>query len=105
VLAEAEDLNRPLFHRPLAGAAEGARSFLAVDGPNVALGALKPAEDGDGLILRLHESAGGRGPVTITPPAGWRVAGEVNLLEDALPGSGPGLNPFQIRSWRLISNA
>lgn len=100
VLAEAQDLNRPLFHRPFAGP-DGTHAFLEIDGVNLALAALKPAEDGDGLILRLHESAGGRGPVSIQPPAGWRVAGEVNLLEDRLPPGPDAILPFQIRSWRL----
>ncbi|HEY7851470.1 MAG TPA: glycoside hydrolase family 38 C-terminal domain-containing protein, partial [Caulobacteraceae bacterium] len=104
VLAEAEDLNRPLFHRPFTGH-DRTRSFLAVDGPDVALAALKPAEDGDGLILRLNESAGGRGPIEITPPEGWRLAGEVSLLEDPLPAGPPTIAPFQIRSWRLVRDA
>jgi alpha-mannosidase len=101
VLGEAEDLNRPLFHRPFSGP-DGARSFLDIEGQNLALAALKPAEDGDGLILRLYESAGGRGPVAIRPPEGWRVAGEVGLLEDPLPGGRSTITPFQIRSWRLV---
>ncbi len=100
VLAEAEDLNRPLFHSP-AGAADAEHRFLKVDGAKVALGALKPAEDGDGLILRLYEAAGGRGPVSIAPPRGWAVAGEVNLLEDAIDAPADLIRPFEIRSWRL----
>jgi alpha-mannosidase len=102
VLAEAEDLNRPLFFR-LAQAAAGARRLLEVGGRPTALGALKPAEDGDGLILRLYEPAGGRGTIEIAPPPGWRVAAEVNLLEDAMPASGMIVGPFQIRSYRLRS--
>ncbi|HEY2178510.1 MAG TPA: glycoside hydrolase family 38 C-terminal domain-containing protein, partial [Caulobacteraceae bacterium] len=101
VLAEAEDLNRPLFHRPFTGP-EDARSFLDIEGKNLALAALKPAEDGEGLILRLYESAGSRGPVTISPPRGWRVAGEVSLLEEPLPDCPPTIAPFQIRGWRLV---
>ncbi|HEY1447675.1 MAG TPA: glycoside hydrolase family 38 C-terminal domain-containing protein, partial [Caulobacteraceae bacterium] len=100
VLAEAEDLNRPLFHHP-AAAPDASHAFLKVQGRNVALGALKPAEDGDGLILRVYEPAGGRGPIAIEPPQGWRVAGEVNLLEDALAPADPVIGPFQIRAFRL----
>ncbi len=76
VLAEAEDLNRPLFHRAAAGA-RSSTPIVGLAGAKVGLGALKPAEDGEGLILRLYEPAGARGPVEIAPPAGWRVAGEV----------------------------
>jgi alpha-mannosidase len=100
VLAEAEDLNRPLFHRALA-AADASQALLKVEGRHLALGALKPAQDGDGLILRVYESAGGRGPVAIAPPEGWRLAGEVSLLEDPVPAGGA-IGPFQIRSFRLV---
>jgi alpha-mannosidase len=101
VVAEAEDLNRPLFHGAMAGAPNASRTFLAANGPNLALGALKPAENSDGLILRLYESAGGRGPIDVEPPNGWAVASEVSLLEDALPATNPAIGPFQIRSFRL----
>jgi alpha-mannosidase len=100
VLAEAEDLNRPLLHAAAPGPARTV-PLVTVTGPRVGLGALKPAEDGDGLILRLYEPAGGRGPITVTPPPGWVVAGEVSLLEDAAPSPSPLIRPFEIRSWRL----
>jgi alpha-mannosidase len=100
LLAEAEDLNRPLFHRTVA-AADSSRSLLKAGGANIALGALKPAEDGDGLILRVYESAGGRGPIAIEPPGGWTVAGEVSLLEDAIEARPTTIRPFEIRSFRL----
>ncbi|MGH7022735.1 MAG: alpha-mannosidase [Caulobacteraceae bacterium] len=102
VLAEAEDLNRPLLAAPMAKAADGAHAFLKLDGRPVALAALKPAEDGQGLILRVYEPSGGRGPLRIDPPEGWRVAGEVNLLEDGLATADDTIGPFQIRSFRLV---
>ena len=101
VLAEAEDLNRPLFFGE-ARAPSATRRILKVDGHPTALGALKPAEDGNGLILRVYEPAGGRGPIGITPPEGWRVAGEVNLLEDPMETAHLTITPFQIRSFRLM---
>jgi alpha-mannosidase len=101
VLAEAEDLNRPLFHRRAAGEA-ATTPVVALAGAKVGLGALKPAEDGDGLILRLYEPAGARGAVEITPPPGWRVAGETNLLEDAIDAPGELIRPFEVRSWRMV---
>jgi alpha-mannosidase len=100
VLAEAEDLNRPLLHTPARGEARTVQ-FVSVDGPRLGLGALKPAEDGDGLILRLYEPAGARGPVRIAPSPGWAVFGEVNLLEDEIEPPAPLIRPFEIRSWRL----
>ena len=101
MLAEAVDLNRPLFHRPLTGARDETRTFLRVRGHPAALGALKPAENGDGLVLRLYEPTGGRGRIEVEPPPGWALAGEVNLLEDPIEDAGPEIGPFQIRSWRL----
>jgi alpha-mannosidase len=105
VLAEAEDLNQPLRARVLTGpAAEGVWRPLGFgDGDAaVALGALKPAEDGPGLVLRVYEPQGARGPLTLRPPAGWRVAGAVDLLERPLEGGDPGaIGPFQVRGWRL----
>jgi alpha-mannosidase len=101
VLAEAEDLNRPLLHAPLAGAADGARAFLRLSGQPVALGALKSAEDGDGLILRVYEPYGARGAVTIEPPPGWTIAGEVSLLEDPIAPPADAIRPFEVRSFRL----
>jgi alpha-mannosidase len=101
VLAEAEDLNRPLFHTAIAGARDGARSVIGVSGKPVALGALKPAEDGDGLILRVYEPHGGRGRFAIEPPPGWTIAGEVSLLEDAIVAPADAIRPFEVRSFRL----
>lgn len=33
-------------------------TFIDIDMPNVAIGALKKAEDGDHFILRIHEERG-----------------------------------------------
>jgi alpha-mannosidase len=101
VLAEAEDLNRPLFHAPLESAADNVQTFLLASGQPVALGALKPAEDGDGLILRVYEPLGARGAVVIEPPAGWIIVGEVSLLEDAIAAPAATIRPFEVRSFRL----
>jgi alpha-mannosidase len=65
------------------------------------MGALKRAEDGDGLILRVYEPAGGRGRIEVEPPKGWKVVGEVNLLEDAIERPSDFIRPFEIRSFRL----
>jgi alpha-mannosidase len=72
-----------------------------VRGAACAIGALKRAEDGDGLILRVYEPVGARGPIDIEPPPGWEVAGEVNLLEDTIERPSASIRPFEIRSFRL----
>src|SRR5579871_2099453 len=101
VLGEAEDLNRSLPYARVDGAADDKRAFLRVAGQPVALGALKPAEDGDGLVLRVYEPSGARGPIAVEPPPGWRVAGEVSLLEDPIEPPAAVIRPFEIRSFRL----
>ncbi len=101
VLSEAEDLNRPLFHCEHASSQRRTQTFLKVSGTACALGALKPAEDGTGLILRLYEPAGARGPVQIEPPKGWKLEGEVDLLEEPIARPSDTIRPFEIRSFRL----
>ncbi|HKA09198.1 MAG TPA: glycoside hydrolase family 38 C-terminal domain-containing protein, partial [Candidatus Dormibacteraeota bacterium] len=82
VLTEAEDLNRPLLQVACRAGGPLRRQPLAVEGVPLGLGALKPAEDGDGLVLRLYEPQGARGSVRVALPEGWRVSDELNLLED-----------------------
>ncbi len=43
-------------------------SFFAVDGPNVIIQAVKRAEDGAGIVLRLREIGGRAGRVLVTSP-------------------------------------
>jgi len=73
---------------------------LAVEGLPAALAGLKRAEDGVGLVLRVYEPAGARGPVRLALPDGWRIAGSVDILERPVEASGE-LRPFEVRSWRL----
>ena len=102
VREEAEDLNQPLLVSQATGLAPTTVAPLGCDGLAAGLGALKAAEDGDGLILRVYEPAGARGPFALSLPQGWREAGPVDLLELPATPKAPGaLSPFEIRSWRL----
>src|SRR5262249_59359186 len=105
VLMEAEDLNRPLLQ--VACRASGPLSWLplAVDGLPLGLGALKPAEDGDGLVLRLYEPQGARGRVRLVLPEGWRVSDELNLLEDRVGEPDLAVGAFQVRTYRLVRDS
>jgi alpha-mannosidase len=99
----AEDLNQPLLAlaapRPLA---TGLHTPLMVTGVAAGLAALKPAEEGEDLVLRLYEPAGARGSLAITPPDGWRLAEAVSLLEEPSERDRVhDLEPFELRSWRL----
>jgi alpha-mannosidase len=62
-----------------------ARSFVAVDRPGVSIEAVKRADDGDDLVVRLCEVAGARGPVTVTLAVPVASATRTDLLERPLP--------------------
>ena len=57
-------------------------SLLAFDAPNVIIETIKPAEDGDGLIVRLYECERRRGPVVLRAGFPLRAAWRANLLEE-----------------------
>jgi alpha-mannosidase len=98
VLAEAQDLNQPLFAKA-ALVTEGVWQAVAVEGA-LALSALKPTESGDGLVLRIYEPAGGTVRPQIRLSPGWQTDGAVNLLEEPADSSDI-LGPFQISSVKL----
>ncbi len=59
-------------------------SFCLVDAPNIIIQAVKQAESGKGIIIRLREVAGKKTPVVLTLPAGkFKEAWSCNLVEDA----------------------
>jgi alpha-mannosidase len=101
VLGEAQALNAPMPWRCVRTSDVFCRPILAVTGTPVALSALKPAEDGNGLVMRVYEPAGARGVVKVQPPVGWQRAEAVDLLERPLTMRVDGVGPFQIASWRL----
>jgi alpha-mannosidase len=102
VREEAEDLNQPLLGASASGVHRVSYQLMATAGIDAALSALKPAEDGNGLILRVYEPAGRRGDFGIEVPDGWSNAGSVSILEEPMDRAGPGLRPFEVRSWRLV---
>ena len=102
VREEAEDLNQPLLVGLARGLAPATLAPVGCDGLAAGLGALKTAEDGDGLILRVYEPAGARGRFALRLPVGWSDAGPVDLLEQpSAPQTEGALGPFEMRSWRL----
>jgi alpha-mannosidase len=101
VLAEAQDLNRPLPARAVDRGAGGSLRPLRVDGMRVELGALKPLEDGGGMVLRVYEPRGARGRVTLDLPDGWAADAGLDLLERETGAPDLDLGPFAVRSWRL----
>lgn len=104
------ELNVPMICRAAKrgdGSLPAAQSFIELAGPAV-LETLKPADDGDGLIVRVYEPDGGRGEVTISLQHKLQNVTACNLVEEAQgPQSFEGnrftfdIGPFQIRTFRL----
>jgi alpha-mannosidase len=87
------------WRRPFGFGAPGApsRSLLEIGGAGFADGALKGAQDGEGIVLRVV--AGPDGAV-LSLPAGV-TAEPCRLDESAIDSAGAGLRPAEIRSWRI----
>ncbi len=85
-----------------------AHSFLTVDVPGAAFSALKPAEDGEGVILRLFNPGGQAVAGTVRLDRALARAATVTLAEVAEDdlGSGAGvtveLAPKRIGTFRLV---
>lgn len=102
------ELNVPVVCVPASGGSPAsARSFVGIDGPGV-LEALKPAEDGDGWILRVSEPHGGRGRVAVGVPRSLARVEACNHVEEggepvAHDGSAFSfpIRPFETRTFRL----
>jgi alpha-mannosidase len=78
---EALSLNSPLVFAN--GGPEPAEyGFIEAEGVELALGALKPAEDGRGKILRLYEPHGARGECTLRFARCPESVRRTNLLEE-----------------------
>ena len=75
--------------------------LLAIDPMRALATAVKPAEDGDGLIVRCYEPYGESTPLEITGPlaAGPRQA--VDLLEAPADADVDQLGPYEVRSVRI----
>ena len=80
-------------------------SFLQVPSENVIVSAIKKAEDGNALIVRLYEWAGKRGDVTVQLPPGAESARDTDLMEKpvgSLPVNGGTvklpIKPYEIKT-------
>lgn len=101
VLAEAEDLNQPLFSQTVDAGGASTWTAAEVRGLDLGLSAFKPTEDGDGLLLRFYEPAGARGPVSLTLPSGWALSDETDLLEQPVGTPELDFKPFKVRTWKI----
>jgi alpha-mannosidase len=83
-------------------------SFVQTDCTHVIVETVKPAEDGDGLIVRLYEAHNQRGRGTLTFVTPLLSAQECNLLEEPLNDVSCQENtlsfqvrPFEIKTFRV----
>lgn len=88
------------------GAALGVNVFLEKDCGSVKIDAVKPAEDGDGFVVHMHEAMGGRANITLRSGYPIRAYALCNLLEEYEEKTeGCEINahfrPFEIKCFRL----
>ena len=84
VVRRGQELNQPLLTRVFSGS-PGKRppiqSFFAVEGEGVVIDAIKLAEDGSGLVLRLYEANGKAENALLSFFRAPNAAVEADLLE------------------------
>lgn len=107
----AYELNAPLLclHGPqTTTSAVNMPAFVETDCAHIVVETVKPAEDGDGLIVRLYEAHNQRGHATLTFATPLLAAQECNLLEEALYHVATDGNklafqvrPFEIKTFRV----
>ncbi len=109
-VAEAASFNRPVIWTAGAPAAVLQSALVSAEPAAVVIDTVKPAEDGDGWIVRLYESTGGRCEARLTFGVPVTEAWLSNTLEDRLAPltvDGEGLSlplrGFQIATVRLAS--
>lgn len=84
----------------------GIGAFLKKDCGSVKIDAIKPAEDGDGFVVHMHECLGGRADVTLTSDYPIRAYASCNLLEEYTEKQTGSvievqLRPFEIKCFRI----
>ncbi len=94
----------------------GERNHFYMKGRSLVLSALKPADDGDGLVVRVYDSLGKGGKVELVSPLLVGTAREILLTEDGDVGDAAGspleavpvdgrleleLSPWEIKTLRI----
>ncbi len=105
---EACQLNMPAETHPASG--NGLPGPLVQCGnPHVLVDTIKQAEDGRGIIVRLYESAGTRGPAALTFGIAPQSVTECDLMErdeQAVPIKDKGctvyVKPYEIKTYRVV---
>jgi len=99
-------LNNPIRCKRGAGAVKRF-SLFELSASHVMIDAVKKAEDGNRLVLRVHEFAGARGSVTIRSDARIRSWQACNLMEEATGEQATGsliafdIKPYEIKTFLI----
>jgi alpha-mannosidase len=99
---------RVLAEAPRGGPLASSVTWFRIDAPEIVIETVKQAEDGQGLVVRLYESAGASTRAELACGFALAEAAEANLIEEEpkpLDVSGGALRldfrPFEIRTLRL----
>ena len=102
VLAEAEDLNRPLLCQPVTAARRGELDGGRPSGPGPRPQRLQARRGRWRARCCAATSPPARAAASRSAlPDGWRLGDEVDLLEDRGGPAELGFLPFQVRSWTI----
>jgi len=90
------------------GSLPAEKSFISADRSNVIIDAVKQAQDGDGIILRVYEAEQRRGTVSVKTALPLSRVTECNLMEEnegEIPVNGGEfsfkIRPFEVKTFRL----
>lgn len=102
---KAWDLNDPVL--AVEGKWTGEDSFVEVDAEHVWIDAIKPAYDGNGLIIRLHEYEGCRGNVSLNLLKEFTSWVETDLMEEPIGTASVSpieftIKPYEIKTFRIV---
>jgi alpha-mannosidase len=102
---KAWDLNDPVFAVEGKWAIE--ESFLEMDTDHVWIDAIKPAYDGNGIIIRMHEYEGRRGIVSLDILKGTTSWVETDLMEQPIGKESTSpiqveIKPYEIKTFRVL---
>ncbi len=97
VIKESYALNEPFYERTVgkqSGDLPECYSFISADKPNAVITAVKRAENGEGVIVRMYDSYDCRSNVTLTFPNSFKRAYLCDLMENET-------NEIEVRDGRL----
>lgn len=102
---KAWDLNDPIL--AVEGKWTKEESFIEMDSDHVWIDAIKPAYDGNGIIVRFHEYEGRRGKVSLNLQKNIESWAETNLMEEPIEETTQSpialeIKPYEIKTIRII---